>query len=194
MTDTTEDRRPARGEGKEALVEAAIAILSEDGLAGVTYRSVAERAGVTHGLVRHHFRTLSELLRRAVAEWAEGSRRSTLLEPGTGDLADLAAELPQDLAVHAAEHVAMYELAMASVRSSELRGEVRETYAEYIVAVTRELERAGFGARSSELGRLVFAAIDGLVLQQLILDEPHRLEEGLALLRGILAGLNDPKS
>ena len=188
-----DERRPARGEGKEALVEAAIAILSEQGLAGVTYRSVAERAGVTHGLVRHHFRTLSELLRRAVAEWGQGSRRSTLLEPGTGDLADLAAELPQDLAMHAAEHVAMYELAMDAVRSPEIRGEVRETYAEYIASVTRELERAGFGARSSELGRLAFAAIDGLVLQQLILGEPQRLEEGLALLRSVLADLKDSK-
>src|SRR5699024_254423 len=55
---TASTRRLGRGEGREALIDAALEILVEGGLKTVTYRSVAMRAGVTHGLVRYHFRSL----------------------------------------------------------------------------------------------------------------------------------------
>lgn len=186
----SEHKRPARGEGKEALVDAAIAILTEEGLTGLTYRSVADRAGVTHGLVRHHFRTLSELLRTAFTKWSENSRRVTELEPGTGDPRDIARSLPEDVRASGREHLAMFELAMHAGRGSELRPEVQQIYYAYVDAVQRELQRAGLHAdRARPLARVLFAAIDGLVLQQLIFDEPLALEQGLAEVREIVAAL-----
>lgn len=42
-------------DGRSRLVDAALACLAEHGHQGATVRRIAERAGVTAGLVRHHF-------------------------------------------------------------------------------------------------------------------------------------------
>lgn len=42
-------------DGRSRLVDAALACLAEHGHQGTTVRKIAERAGVTAGLVRHHF-------------------------------------------------------------------------------------------------------------------------------------------
>lgn len=57
----TEDDRRA------ALIAAAIALISEGGPATATVRAIAERAGVTPGLIRHYFATKEALMRAAYA-------------------------------------------------------------------------------------------------------------------------------
>lgn len=182
--------RPSRGEGREALVKAATAILTDEGLRGVSHRSVAARAGVTHGLVRHHFRSIGELLGEAVVQWGQRSRRTTLLEPGTGRVEDIARNLPQDVEERRAEHIAMYEVSMAAARGEEMSEAMRGTYTEFIDAVSRDLKHVGIDdSEDQALARVVFAAIDGLVLQQLIFEDPGALESGLERLRLMLAGI-----
>ncbi len=51
MTGATEQL----SDGRARLVDAALACLAEHGHQGTTVRKIAERAGVTAGLVRHHF-------------------------------------------------------------------------------------------------------------------------------------------
>lgn len=177
---------PARGTGRDALIAAAIAVLTDDGIRGVTYRSVAERAGVTHGLVRYHFHTLGELVRTAVRDWAATSIGLTDIEPGNGEIDQIASQLPANLREHGAEHIAMYEVTLTAVRTGEMRAEVRETYQAYSDAIGRELVRAGLDVDGGTLGDLVFAAIDGLTIQHLVFDDPERLKAGLDLLHQLL--------
>jgi TetR/AcrR family transcriptional repressor of bet genes len=47
---------------REALIEATLASLAERGLGSVSVRDVAQRAGVSLGLIRHHFGSFGELL------------------------------------------------------------------------------------------------------------------------------------
>lgn len=185
--------RPSRGEGREALIDAAIAVLTESGIRGVTYRSVAERAGVTHGLVRYHFQTLGELIRTAVREWAATSIGLTDIEPGTGLIHDMGQQLPENLREHGDEHIAMYEVTFTAVRTGDMRAEVRDTYQAYCDAVGRELERAGLDTHDGVLADLVFAAIDGLTIQQLVFDDTPRLQAGLDLLHQLLEQLTSPR-
>lgn len=60
------ERRAFRREGeavrREALVAAAVGLVAEGGLGAATVRAVAERAGVTPGLIRHYFGTREALL------------------------------------------------------------------------------------------------------------------------------------
>src|SRR3954465_15160977 len=56
-------RRPAT---REALLDATIACLVEDGYANTTTSRVAERAGVSRGAHLHHFQTRSALVAAAV--------------------------------------------------------------------------------------------------------------------------------
>ncbi len=66
MTKTTPKfrREPAK-QRKEALILAALDLISERGVRGATVRAIAERADVTQGLIRHHFSSKEELVSEA---------------------------------------------------------------------------------------------------------------------------------
>jgi TetR/AcrR family transcriptional regulator, regulator of biofilm formation and stress response len=59
-------KRPPRGDGRVALLEAAIRVGAHQGLCGLTIRSAAAEAGVSHGLVRHHFGSRQQLVDEAL--------------------------------------------------------------------------------------------------------------------------------
>jgi AcrR family transcriptional regulator len=182
------ERTVSRGEGRDALCEALVRIVARDGLDGVTFRSVANEAGVTHGLASYHFGNRETMIEEALT-WAvrESIQRGRLgidaatLEQFAADVPALMADLPQDA-------VFQFELALEAQRRPELLAQVRATYDEYIVEVRATLTRLGI-ADDEPLARLAFAAIDGLSLQQLIYRDPAATEAALARLRTILAGL-----
>ena len=63
------DRRPYRRESEERrrddLISAALDLVSEGGPQAATVRAIAQRAGVTSGLIRHYFSTKEDLTRAA---------------------------------------------------------------------------------------------------------------------------------
>jgi len=181
--------RRAHGGGRDALIDAAAELIAEQGLRGVSHRTVADRAGVAHGLVRHHFKTLDSLVLEAVRRAGEESITLSLLEPGTGDLGDLAAGLPGHVRDEPYKHAMSYELAREGLRRADLGEVMRGVYDDYVDAVRRELERAGINEETDALARVVFAALDGLVLQQIVRGRPGDLESGIARLRELLAPL-----
>lgn len=66
-----EDRRPYRRETqeqrREALIAAALEVLAEGGPQAATVRAIADRAGITAGLIRHYFPSKDDLTRAAYA-------------------------------------------------------------------------------------------------------------------------------
>lgn len=50
---------------REAMIAAALDLIAEGGIAAATVRAIAEKAGVTAGLIRHYFKTKEELTRAA---------------------------------------------------------------------------------------------------------------------------------
>ena len=68
----TGDRKPYRREGeerrREALIAAALELVAEGGAQGATVRAIADRAGVTPGLIRHYFASKDDLTRAAYRE------------------------------------------------------------------------------------------------------------------------------
>lgn len=69
MTETPAHRRPYRREAEEKrrddLIGAAISLVAEGGAEAATVRAIADRAGVTPGLIRHYFTTKDELTQTA---------------------------------------------------------------------------------------------------------------------------------
>lgn len=63
------ERRPYRREAedvrREALVSAALELVAEGGPKAATVRAIAEKAGVTAGLIRHYFNSKEELVRES---------------------------------------------------------------------------------------------------------------------------------
>lgn len=68
----TGERRKFTREGeerrREALIAAALALIAEGGPATATVRAIADRAGVTPGLIRHYFTSKDELTRAAYSK------------------------------------------------------------------------------------------------------------------------------
>lgn len=73
---------------KARIRNAAVALFARKGPQGATLREIAEAAGVTHGLVVHHFRN-KDGLRRAVQEYVTTMISDTLnAVPMTGDASE----------------------------------------------------------------------------------------------------------
>ena len=181
-------RALSRGEGRDALCEALARIVARDGLDGVTFRSVAAEAGVTHGLASYHFGNRETMIVEALT-WAvrESIQRGRLGEDAA-TLEEFAADVPALMAEQPQEAVFQFQLALEAQRRPELLAQVQATYDEYVSEVRGTLARLGL-ADDEPLARLAFAAIDGLSMQQLIYHDPARTAEALARLREILAAI-----
>lgn len=59
-------RRSIKAMRRDELMDAAIAVIGEDGLAGATMASIAGRAGMSAGLVNHYFDSKEELMALAM--------------------------------------------------------------------------------------------------------------------------------
>lgn len=63
------DRKPYRREAedkrRQALIEATLALVAEGGAKNATVRAIAQRAGVTAGLIRHYFQGKDQLITAA---------------------------------------------------------------------------------------------------------------------------------
>ena len=133
------------------LLDAGLALLGEHGRGALTVRAAEQRAGLSHGSVRHHFGGREAFLVALVAHAAavEGAA-----------LAEAAA--PADAIRHwigpgRTVALARFELALIAARDPAVR-------AAYLKAREGFIERAGGGAP----GRRLVLAVDGLVLDAIV--------------------------
>ncbi|MFJ6461537.1 TetR/AcrR family transcriptional regulator [Streptomyces sp. NPDC091387] len=126
----------------ELITDAALALLAERGMRGLTHRAVDERAGLPQGSTSNYARTRQALLEATVRRLAE--RESRVLAPGelpapvpaaevpgrsdpSGSpgqdalIAGLATALHRYLAYHPELLICRYELALEATRRPELR-------------------------------------------------------------------------
>ncbi|MGN8129991.1 TetR/AcrR family transcriptional regulator [Paenarthrobacter sp. 22069] len=158
---------PAYGQGREALLRAAVDVVAQKGLRGLTYRAVAEAAGVNNSLVAHHFGTRDALIAAAL-EWSSeqsiaASRLKDAAENGgtfTGALLELLLEDP-------GLQVFQYEMILEARRRPELAGPVATLYESYVDALAEGLRAFGVQGDVRVVARTLFAALDGLVMQYL---------------------------
>lgn len=180
--------RPRYGEGRTALLAAAVRVGAKRGLRHLTYRSVAAEAGVAHGLVAHHFGTRDALLEEALQFSLETGVASLSSAPGSGDVDALFVGVTAWFEQDTDNTVFQYELILESRRRPELRPHVARLYAAYRDALRRELAACGV-PDDPDLVHLVFGALDGLVYQQVCLGETPATEGALDRLRGLLRRL-----
>ena len=138
----------------ERLIAAGLALLADDGAAGVTVRSVEGRAGVPHGSVRHHFGGLAGL-RHALVD-------GLLVREVAGD--EPVEEVVQRwLGPDAPIARARYELMLMASRDAGLQAKVlqgRQVFVDQLVAL-------GVAPRPAQS---LVAMLDGLVLDALLRD------------------------
>ncbi|UGS33829.1 TetR/AcrR family transcriptional regulator [Capillimicrobium parvum] len=172
---------------RQAIIEAVVRLAGRDGFDALTYRAVAEEAGVSHGLLRYHFGSLDAAVHEAL-HWTvdEAIARSPLT--GADDLDSFAASLSR-LVAQSPEHVAFqWGLVMHAQRKPELVEAIREFQARYVTQIQAQLERFGFPSERA-LARTVFAVLNGIVLSQLVSRDPAETDAEIAILREMLEGL-----
>ncbi|MEU1215301.1 TetR/AcrR family transcriptional regulator [Streptomyces sp. NPDC005791] len=119
--------RPAASSRADLIADAALSLLAERGMRGLTHRAVDERAGLPQGSTSNHARTRQALLEAAVRRLAE--REARVLAPGelltggdpAGAAAGLAHALHRYLTGGTELLVCRYELALEAGRRPGLR-------------------------------------------------------------------------
>jgi AcrR family transcriptional regulator len=192
MAQTAKPERPAYGHGRDALVMAAIEVVAARGLRGLTIRSVAEHAGVSHGLVRWHFGSRDGLVEATLIRSVELAIDTSSLEPKTGAIDDMATDLAGWIDDETELAAFQYECLLEARRKRELMPHAKGMYDDFIAAAQRELERAGLGD-DADLARAVFAMLDGLALQQTIFGGRGNTERALDVVHEMIRALRDSR-
>lgn len=168
-------RRNARGEARrKAVIDAALRVVGEKGLSGLTHRAVAAEADITPGLTTYYFPTVDDLLEGTLSSFVEEELER--LRAATEALEDAGPDADREsvlgavftaVAVEPAQQVAQFELYLESVRRPGLRDVARDCLNGYADLARLALERAG-AERPEEGARALVALIDGFALQQLV--------------------------
>lgn len=166
------------GGGRDLLVESTVQVVAERGLRGLTFRAVAERAGVNNSLVAHHFGTREALLAAAL-DWAvERSIESTgLPELSTED--EFVDNLVESITTHPELQAFQYEMILEARRNALFLEPVTRLYDRYQEVLAESLKRFGIEGDVSALSRQVFASLDGLVLQYIAGVHPTELRDAV---------------
>lgn len=183
-------RSPQYGEGKQALIEATIRIVSRGGLRSLTHRKVSEEAGLANGLVRHYFGTLDNLVRTALEQVVENSISSSELNNKPQDVSEFAAHLSQSVIQAPDQQQFQYELVLEATRNPDLAPAISELYEQYQSATKAALDSMGIEG-GVDLAYLINATLDGLVIQQLSQQSSEKTDRALGVLRDILSVYKD---
>ena len=188
------DRRPYRRESEERrrddLIAAALDLVSEGGLQAATVRAIAERAGVTSGLIRHYFSTKEDLTRAAYQRLMDRmiSYSAVVLQDGPVDpVARLAWFVAASISPPVVDPVAVglwagflhgvqRDTAMRDVHITTYLG-FRDALQDLIAALPRVASSAQL--RSDAIA--CNAIIDGLWLEGSILPEAFAADEIVAI-------------
>ena len=158
------ERRRAPEEKRAQIASAAAALFAEHGYAGATTARIAERAGVSEGIVFHHFRSKRELFREVVAEYGRKFVRAMFGE----DPSAVPAAPREAIAAGFAfvrEHQALHRV--FSTRDPELTALVEQGTHAPIVAALEKTLRAGVERRLARemnvrvVSELCYSLVDG---------------------------------
>ncbi|MFI6638582.1 TetR/AcrR family transcriptional regulator [Streptomyces sp. NPDC050504] len=192
---TAAERRPQ-------LIEAAIALMTREGVAAGSTRAIAAELGVAQATVHYTFGTKEDLY-RAVMERLTGDLVAHVKESAPGDagfaesIAAMTAALWRTVREQPESHQLLTELSMLALRTPNLR-EVLETHNREVTAVTARLvaeaaERTGqrLAAPATAVANHFLASFDGLTLQHLALPDEEAERIGLQTLVSSVVALAD---
>lgn len=197
------DRRPYRRESEEArrdaLILAAMDLVAEGGLQAATVRAIAERAGVTPGLIRHYFVTKEELTRaafRRLMDRMTADSALTLQSAGENPARRLAAFVTASVSAPVVDpkRLSLWATFLTILRTDPQAREVHEhayrAYRDLLETLIRDLPRAAGPDQCRREAIACNAVIDGLWLEGSALPDgfaPGELAEiGLSAVAAIL--------
>ena len=177
--------RQNEDERRSALISAAIDLISDGGPTSATVRAIAQRAGVTPGLIRHYFATKEALMRAAYAHVMDSMTQASLAVVATAPdrpEARLAVFVASSLRPPVIDPNAMGLWAgflHQMRRDADMRAAHEASYLHYrdlLQGLIADLPRTADAARLRAEAIACNAVIDGLWLEGSAL--PHAFEVG----------------
>lgn len=178
--------KPAHNQGRQALLDAVIDVVAERGLRGATYRAVAQHAGVSYGLVTHHFGSRATMIREALGRSVDSIAYDAVA--GNNELDEFGDRFPAYIDEAEKLLAFQYELQMEARRQPGLDTHITQMYTDLQDAIRRRLQEVGISNADDEDASFVLAILDGLVLQQFVFGDRARTTAGLRAMRRYLAG------
>jgi len=167
--------RQARGlTTRTKILEAVLGLVADGGIDAVTYRAVAEAAGVAQGVMTYHFASRRDLLAQAFRLHHEKLRDSAIELP-IDELRQLGAEqraqavfefVRSMVGADRARYLAEFEIMLEIARDPELRREVDPAAAQMDAFAYDMLVATGSPQPRAD-ALLLSAALEGLVLEWL---------------------------
>jgi DNA-binding transcriptional regulator YbjK len=159
---------------RDRLIDTALEVIAERGVAGTSHRRIAAAADVPLGSMSYHFSGMEDLLIEAFTRHAEHvAAKFEARMDGAADIAEareaLVELITQDLVGEPRDQVLAYELYAAAIRIPALR---RVTQA--WMQRSREALQRHF---SEESARLLDALVEGLALHGTLSTEPLAEDE-----------------
>ena len=172
-------------ERKEKIVDKAFELIAECGVAGITHRLIAGRAGVPLGSMTYHFKNMDELLFLVFSRFAQGSAgfvksRMEKAEDPEAAIECFASIMTDKEWVNRQNMAVLYEFYSLATREPAYR----QILTDWSSATRYSLERFF----SPETARAFDVCIEGVLLQNFLNPEgglPY--EEIIALLKRISA-------
>ena len=171
---------------RQRVIDAAIACIIDQGFYRASSNAIAERAGVTWGVIQYHFGT-REALMLAVLE--EGTRRLddiVVTAEITGETVTERVAQYMDILVRyygSTDYLAFSQVLINLTHDPRTSQQTRETMARIGESVNPELNRlqrkvlAGTGIRRQAVRSLLFHSLRGLALSHVMLEtlpeQPH---------------------
>jgi DNA-binding transcriptional regulator YbjK len=154
-------------ERRQRIIDAAIRVVGEKGVGGLSHRSAAAEADVPLGSTTYHFKTLDELLLAALEQANEGFAKVVASRGGFQDpRVDLAGEIAAVLGMWLGQERTgielEYELYLAALRRPALRP-VAACWCDGLAGVFAE-------RTDPATARALVALMDGICLQVLLTD------------------------
>lgn len=185
---------------RRELIDAAIRVTADVGLAAASTRAICAEAGVQQSVFHYCFSSKEELLRELTREVVAGMMETAVgnLKPGADVEESLLRGLMglwETMSRRPEKQLVFYELTVGALRAPD-RSDIAEwQYREYFAStgtfLVRLAEKAGveWTVPIPVLSRMVTTAIDGLILGWLADGRADEVEASLASFAKVFAGL-----
>ncbi|MFJ9751328.1 TetR/AcrR family transcriptional regulator [Streptomyces chartreusis] len=170
-------------ERQQRIIDAAIRVVGEKGIAGLSHRTVAAEADVPLGSTTYHFKTLDDLLVAALRQANEGfakviASRGGLQDPGADLAVELAGWMGEWLAGDRTGVELEYELYLAALRRPALRPVAAEWAQDLADRLSHRTDPV--------TARALVALMDGICLQVLLTEATYDEEYARDVLRRMI--------
>jgi AcrR family transcriptional regulator len=189
--------QPRGDRTRDAIIDETVRCINEEGFAAASARHIAERAGVTWGVIQYHFGDRNGLLSAVIAVGFEQLRGAIESVPVPDGTSRQRVEAVVDAAWQAfsspGSRASFEILISARAGRDQARVDELEDMARDMRALSGALvgNRVDLGDKGAVIGEVLWATLRGLVMAQMLTSRTIDSSRERSLLVDLLAGLLD---